>query len=222
MKVKRSKRIICGILAAVCAAAVFAGCKDNKPEETQTSDTEATVTEFVLRDGDDYAINKIGNKTAGEELPGGYKLIETSEEYQAKLFSNNMSKIIIRSGNYLENLPDLDTWADSTCASIVISNITNNAAETNFGEPSKATVCGFDAVVYDFEMIYYKFEEDPNNPGGEEIKVETARTRGRNYYFFSEQDAYAVMFDTLKADWDEQLANFEKFVADIQVTKTEY
>lgn len=231
MKNQRFKKIISGILAAVCAAALMAGCssqdKDNASETIAASDATSAPAEDeaavqTLAEGDDYAINKLSNKTEGEELPGGYKLVDYSEEGQGKYFANGSSKIIIRSGNYAKDFPDLATWAESTSAGIVISNITNNAADTNFGEPVEATVCGFDAICYDFEMIYYDFVDDPNNPGGEQIKSEWRRTLGRNYYFYSEQDVYAIMFDTDKADWDEQLPNFEKFVADLQITKTEY
>ncbi|MDE7288533.1 MAG: hypothetical protein K2N71_03385, partial [Oscillospiraceae bacterium] len=97
MKNQRFKRIISGILAAVCAAALMAGCSssndDNVSEQTSASDTTsapASDEEMIqtLAEGDDYAINKISNKTAGEEFPGGYKLVNYSEEGQGKHFAN--------------------------------------------------------------------------------------------------------------------------------------
>ena len=235
MKNQKIKRIISGILAAVCAAALMAGCSEQN-DSTNTSETTSSQVEDVttapeeedpfevttIAEGDDYAINKISNKTEGEELPGGYKLVNYSEEGQGKHFANGGSKVIIRAGNYAESFPDLATWAESTSAGIVISNITNNAADTDFGDPVEATVCGFDAIYYDYEMIAYEFVENPDDPDGEPVKSEYARYMGRNYYFYSEQDVYAVMFDTAKADWEEQLPNFEKFIADLQITKTEY
>lgn len=233
MKNQRFKRIISGILAAVCAAALMAGCssqKDNNASETNASDTtsapadnEAISLETKpIAEGDDYAINKISNKTEGEEFPGGYKLVNYSEEAQGKHFANGGSKVIIRAGNYVEDFPDLATWAESTSAGIVIDNITSNAMETNFGKSVETTVCGFDAIYYDCEMIAYEFVENPDDPEGEPVKSEVARFMGRNYYFYSEQDVYAIMFDTKKDSWEEQLPNLEKFVADLQVTKTEY
>lgn len=236
MKNQKFKRIISGILAAVCAAALITGCSSRNDDNSDTSATsqsadttsapaaegEDIATTRAIEEGDDYAINKISNKTEGEEFPGGYKLVNYSEEGQGKHFANGGSKVIIRAGNYAEDFPDLATWAESTSAGIVISNITNNAADTKFGEPVEAKVCGFDAIYYDYEMIAYDFVENPDDPNGEPIKSEAARYMGRNYYFYSEQDVYAVMFDTAKDDWEEQLPNLEKFIADLQVTKTEY
>lgn len=236
MKEQRFKRIISGILAAVCAAALMTGCSgrdgENTEETTASQSAEATTVPpeaeedpfetTTLAEGDDYAINKISNKTEGEVFPGDYKLVNYSEEGQGKHFANGGSKVIIRAGNYSKDFPDLATWAESTSAGIVISNITNNAADTDFGDPVETTVCGFDAIYYDYEMIAYEFVENPDDPDGEPMKSEYARYMGRNYYFYSEQDVYAVMFDTLKESWEEQLPKFEEFVADLQVTKTEY
>ncbi len=234
MKNQKFKRIISGILAALCAAALMTGCSSQDGETDTTTASQADVTSVpteeaedpfevtTIAEGDDYAINKISNKTEGEEFPGGYKLVNYSEEGQGKHFANGGSKVIIRAGNYADSFPDLATWAESTSAGIVISNITNNAADTNFGDPVEAKICGFDAIYYDYEMIQYEFVENPDDPEGDPIKSEYARFMGRNYYFYSEQDVYAVMFDTAKADWEEQLPKFEEFIADLQVTKTEY
>lgn len=237
MKEQKFKRVICGILAAVCTAALMAGCSvqnDDNAKGTTTASAQSDGTTVppdaeedpfattTIAEGDDYAINKLTNKTEGDTFPGGYKLMNYDEALQGKHFVNGASKIIIRAGNYAENFPDLATWAESTSAGIVISNITNNAADTIFGDPVEATVCGFDAIRYDYEIIYYEFVDNPDDPDGEQIKSEYARSLGRNYYFYSEQDVYAIMFDTYKDDWDEQIPKFEEFIADLQVTKTEY
>lgn len=236
MKNQNFKRMIGIILAALCAAALMAGCSNQNDDDTaattvsQAADTttvpqgaeEDPFATTTIAEGDDYAINKISNKTEGEEFPGGYKLVNYNEEAQGKHFANGGSKVIIRAGNYADEFPDLATWAESTSAGIVISNITNNAADTDFGDPVEAKVCGFDAIYYDYEMIAYDFVENPDDPNGEPVKSEYARYMGRNYYFYSEQDVYAVMFDTAKENWEEQLPKFEEFVADLQVTKTEY
>lgn len=200
MKNGKIKRVIGVILAAVCAAVLMAGCSSENDNDADMS----------------YAINKISNKTKGEVFPGDYKLVNYSETSQGKHFANGKSKIIIRAGNNMKDYPELSEWADSTSAGIVLSNITNNAADTNFGDPVETKVCGFDAICYDFEMIQYTFENDEN---GEEKKVEVARYMGRNYYFYSKQDVYAIMFDTAKDDWEEQLPKFEEFIADLKVVK---
>lgn len=234
MKNQKLKRIISGILAAICAAALMAGCSAQNENTSDTTASQASDVTTVppdendpfeittIAEGDDYAINKISNKSGGEEFPGGYKLVNYSEENQGKHFANGGSKVIIRAGNYMKDFPELSVWAESTSAGIVISNITNNAADTNFGDPAEATVCGFNAIRYDYEMIAYEFVENPDDPSGQPVKKEHSRYMGRNYYFYSEQDVYAVMFDTKKENWEEQLPKFEEFVADLQVTKTEY
>lgn len=222
------KKLICGIIAAVLTAASFAGCTDKNPDETTAqSNGSATsapenqddiaITTRPLKEGDTYAINKISNKTEGDTLPGGYKFLDSNEEYQIKLYSNGTSGIKIVSLNYIEDLPeDMTVWADSASANIFLSNITH--AKTQFGDPVKTTVCGFDAIMYDYEMAYYDYS-DPNNTG-ENLKTLDEKHLGRNYYFYSDSDAYAVMFETLEKDWNEQLPNLEKFVADLQIAKT--
>ncbi len=223
------------LCAALLSAAIFTGCGtdgENKTSDTeamsQTSETTAAtaveiggddlnnaeLTTRPLEEGDDYAINKINPKSAEDSLQGGYTLVNYSEENQGKLYTNGKSKAVIYAYNYKEDLQELAVWADNACALTVIQNITR-ACDTNYGEPENAKVCGFDAVKYDYEMIQYEFDE--NNE-----KKEAGRYKARVYYFYSEQDAYIIQFDTAEADWEEQSANFEAFVADLEVTKTEY
>ncbi|MBQ7981306.1 MAG: hypothetical protein IJ305_06850, partial [Oscillospiraceae bacterium] len=68
----------------------------------------------------------------------------------------------------------------------------------------------------------YDFISNPNEPDGEAVKTELYRRNARAYFFYSEQDAYAVYFETMEEDWDEQVKLFEEFVADLEVTPTEY
>ena len=226
MKKIRSKKIGAAVIAVLMAALVMTGCKDKQGgEETETSATsliDTPVSEYntdtrPIADGDDYAINKINNKSPEDSLPGGYKLISFSEEQQGKLFVNGKSEIIIRAYNYKEDLVEMATWADSACAAIVVSNITS-ARDTDFGDPENVTVCGFDGIRYENVMIQYtQFGED-NRP----IEEGSYRLKGRYYFFFTEQDAYVLMFDTREEDWDEQVKLFEEFVKDLEITKTEY
>lgn len=226
---KQMKKLICGIFAAALAAAVFTACTDKNPNETTAQPDGTTVSSpedqgditstRPLEEGDTYAINKISNKTEGDTLPGGYKLVGSKEEEQIKVYSNGESGIRIVAVNYVEDFPeDMASWADSASANIVLNNMMT--AKTQFGDPSKATVCGFDAIMYDYDMAYYDYSNYDGTEGN--LKTEDEVHSGRNYYFYSEQDAYMISFETLKKDLDEQLANFEKFVADLQVTKTEY
>lgn len=222
------KKIICGIIAAALAAAVFTACTDKNPNET-TAQTDGSATSAPenqedmtstrpLEEGDTYAINKISNKTEGDTLPGGYQLIGSKEEDQIKVYSNGESGIKIAAVNYVEDFPeDMALWADSASANIVLNNMM--IAKTQFGDPVKTSVCGFDAIMYDYEMAYYDYS---NYSGDGDLKTEDEVHTGRNYYFYSEQDVYMISFETLKTSWDQQLSNFEKFAADLQITKTEY
>ncbi|MGN0675334.1 MAG: hypothetical protein ACI4KG_06260 [Oscillospiraceae bacterium] len=225
--------------AALCAvllsASMLSGCGtdgENKTSETGSSaqSSEAVVSTAVeldgdglngeaittrpIEEGDDYAINKINPKSAEDALPGGYKLADYSEKDQGKFYTNGKSKIVIYAYNYKEDLQELATWADKACAMMLIQNITK-ACDTVYGEPENAKVCGFDSIKYDYEIIQYEFVD-------ETTKSEIGRYKARVYYFYSEQDAYIIQFDTAEADWEEQSANFEAFVADLEITKTEY
>ena len=236
------------ICAAVMSAALFAGCKpadggngevtsgsaasvqDNGNESTNTTvylgeeeDLYAEINTETrpIAEGDDFAINKINNKSPADALPGGYVLLDYTEQNQGKLFMGEKSKIVIRAYNYNEDLQAMDIWADNACALIKIGNITS-AQDTVYEEPENVKVCGFDGIRYDYQMIQYDFIPDENDPDAEPVKTELYRFNARAYFFYSEQDAYIIMFDTLEEDWDEQVKLFEEFVADLEVTKTDY
>lgn len=219
------KKIFAFVCAAAMMTAVFSGCtKNNGNEEStaQTSESDYSTDTRPIEEGDDYAINKINNKTQGDTLPGGYKLQDYREEQQGKLYSNGKSRIIIRAYNYNEDLQDMAIWADQACAVISVGNSMNFACDTVFQDPENVKVCGFDGIKYDYDIIQNEFVRDENDPNATPEKREIERFKARVYYFYSEQDAYAVMFDTMEADWNEQIALFEEFVADLEVTKTEY
>lgn len=239
-------RFLAVMCAAVMSAAAFSGCTGDGGSGEETSQTaseqdpgsESTHTTIFLgneedqyaeiitetrpiEEGDDYAINKINNLSPDDQLPGGYVLQDFSEEYQGKLYTNGKSRIIIRAYNYKEDLQDMAIWADNACAIMKIQNITS-AQDTVYEDPENVKVCGFDGIKYDYQMIQYDFIADENDPDAEAVKTELYRFSARAYYFYSEQDAYVLMFDTREEDWEEQIAFFEEFVADLEVTKTEY
>lgn len=235
------KKFILSVAALLAAAVLMTGCKSGNDGEKETvasesaSGTTQVVIENVeipqqnaevqtsrpLEEGDDYAINKINNKTEGEELPGGYKLMEISEENQGKVYMNGKSQVIIRAYNYKEDLQDMATWADNACAMITIGNFTKYC-DTVFETPVNTKMCGYDAISYDYQIIQYEFIEDENNPEAESVKSEVYRISGRNYFFYSGQDAYVVYFETMEDDWDEQIKLGEEFMADLEVTEIDY
>lgn len=140
------------------------------------------------------------------------------KESQGKLFTNGKSKIVIRAYNYKEDLQELAVWADQACAITKIANITA-ACDTNYSEPENITYMGFDTIKYDYEVIQYEFVSGAD---GQEEKSERGRYKGIAYYFYSNQDAYAIMFDTAEANWEEQSAAFYDFIADLEITETNY
>lgn len=239
MKTKKLTARIC----AVAIAAVLAVCSDgnNDPvsaDNSGTSQTEETSGENTgtsvitgialdeeqmtatrpIAEGDEYAIDKINPRSPEDSLPGGYVLSGYEKENQGKLYNNGKSKIVIRAYNYKEDLQDLAVWADQACAIMRIANITS-ACDTIYGEPENTTYMGFDAIRYNYDIIQYEFISGAD---GQEEKSERGRYKGIAYYFYSNQDAYAIMFDTSEADLEEQSAAFEEFLDDLEITETTY
>ncbi|MDE5577279.1 MAG: hypothetical protein K2J11_07825 [Oscillospiraceae bacterium] len=238
---RNNKRKLAALICAFAAAAVLAGCKpaDGSDSSAQTSADAAggsanaapAVTDIgdglveemntetrPITDGDEYAIDKINPKSPEDSLKGGYKMSGYEKEAQGKLFANGKSKIVIRAYNYKEDLQDLAVWADQACAVMKVANITA-ACDTLYGEPENITFLGFDTVKYDYEVIQYEFVSGAD---GQEEKSERGRYKGIAYYFYSNQDAYAIMFDTAEANWEEQSAAFYDFIADLEITETTY
>ena len=243
MKRKEIRRLA-AVICAFAAAAVMAGCSPNSEEagenpsqvSADTSDAlggSIAVTEIgdgllddedaitatrPIAEGDEYAIDKINPKSPEDSIPGGYKISGYEKENQGKLFANGKSKIVIRAYNYKEDLQELAVWADQACAITKIANITA-ACDTNYSEPENITFLGFDTIKYDYEVIQYEFVSGAD---GQEEKSERGRYKGIAYYFYSNQDAYAIMFDTAEANWEEQSAAFYDFIADLEITETNY
>lgn len=236
------KKTSAAVIAALMAASMMTGCKsgdnnDNEnTEDTGTSsitgltidlndddhdhdhEDEIIITSRPLEDGDDYAINKINNKSPEDSLPGGYTLMEVSEENQGKFYLADKSQIIINAYNYKEDLVDMPAWAENACVSMKMTSIMMYARDIDFKTPENVTVCGFDGIRYDTEITQYtNFDEN-----GNKLEEGALHMRGRNYFFYSEQDAYVILFECFEEDWDSQLPLFEEFVKDLEVTKTEY
>ncbi len=213
------KKTIAAAMAALLTLAIMTGCSDNEAQSGSSATDNGpvssdTVTTRPLEEGDILAIHKINTKTEGETLPGGYKLVETNEQDQGKLYANGKSKIVIRALNYNTDMQDLAVWADNACAMIRIANITS-ACDTIFEDPQNTTVCGYDAIMYNYDILQYEFIDN-------ETKKQIDTYKGRNYYFYSDKDAYVLMFDTNDEDWEEQTKCFDEFIADLEITNVEY
>ena len=227
MNRKFLKKTAAAAIAALMAASLMTGCKNNNGNDNDTSDTSSSQTSGIgemvtgtrpIEEGDDYAINKINPRSPEDSLPGGYTLYDYNEKDQGKIYVGNKSQIIIRAYNYNEDLQDMATWADSACANIKFSNVLMYARDTDFKAPEDVKICGFDGIRYDSEMkTYTQFDEE-----GNKLEEGSFTVLGRYYFFYSEQDAYVIMFECYPEDWDDQVAGFEEFIKDLEITKTSY
>ncbi len=208
------------VAAVLCAAMVLmtgfstVGAVDISSAEAESTEividsplgeqTEAQ-TSASLAPGQEPAINLIDAEKEGDIYAGDYQLLQVDETNQGKLFVNGGSKIVISAQNDRKNMQSLDVWADNACAMIRLKNITS-ACDTVFGEPQKAEICGYEAVMYDYDILQYRFLED----GVTREHIDTFK--GRNYYFYSDNNAYVLMFDTNDETWNEQVKCFEDFI----------
>lgn len=218
---KHTKSILA---AAVCAATVLTSCFTtvyaSEAAEGQPQTTEIVIdgllnglgeeqTTRPLEEGDKWAIDLIDATENNGELAGGYKMLDYNLTEQGKLYMNEGSKIVVKAFNYNEDLQDMATWADNACAMIKIKNITS-ACDTVFEEPKKTTICGYDAIMYDCDIIQYKFIDDTTKEVYDTYK-------GRNYFFYSDKNAYSIMFDTNDETWSNEITNFESFMDSLVV-----
>lgn len=224
------KNIKSMIAAVLCAAAVLASnaatvfATETAPAQAPSEDGTYTsqividglLNEFgnnyetrPLEEGDQWAIDLIDATETNGKLAGGYEMLDYNLTEQGKLYMNNGSKIVIKAFNYNEDLQDMATWADNACAMIRIKNITS-ACDTIFGEPEMTKICGYDAIVYDCDIIQYKFIDNTTKEIYDTYK-------GRNYFFYSDKNAYSIMFDTNDETWNSEVANFEKFMESLVV-----
>lgn len=218
---KNTKSIIAAVL---CAATVLtsnlATVYATDAAESQPQTTEIAIDELMeglgnnvqtrpLEEGDQWAIDLIDATEKNGKLAGGYEFLDYNLTEQGKLYMNDGSKIVINAFNYNEDLQDLQTWADNACAMIKIKNITY-ACDTIFSEPKMTKVCGYDAIMYDCEIIQYKFTDNTTKEVYDTYK-------GRNYYFYSDKNAYAILFDTNDETWSNELTNFESFMDSLVV-----
>lgn len=218
---KNTKSIIAAVLCAATvlasnAATVFAtDLAEQEPQETEIEIGELMeglgndYETRPLEEGDQWAIDLIDATEKNGELAGGYDFLEYNLAEQGKLYMNGASKVVINAHNYNEDMQALDIWADNACAMIKIKNITA-ACDTIFSEPKKTKVCGYDAIMYDVEIIQYKFIDNTTKEVYDTYK-------GRNYYFYSDKNAYAILFDTNDETWNNEVANFEKFMESLVV-----
>ncbi len=221
-----------GLIKAIAASAALcltisalSACSDNNNNgessvttsaaEDTTSDTEESISVGTMRpvaEGDTYAINKF----TVSELPEGYRLASKSQENQGLLFLSDKSQVIVMAANYKEDLQPLEKFADSGCASIKFTNMISQS-DTDFSEPEKTTVAGFDAIRYDYDITVNEFIKENESDEGDGVKTPVDWFKSRIYFFYSDKDAFYFTFTTNAEDWDETIGAFEEFTANIVI-----
>ncbi len=232
MKKYNLKRIAAAVMAVCAAAAMLTACGKNNdgdknntetssettvPVETETVTVPTAGTMREVAEGDVFAINKFTVDT----LPEGYELAVKSQKNGAQfvryLIDGGKAQVSVEAANYREDFQDLETFADTACASMKMNNIFYRC-DTDFSEPEKTTIAGFDAIKYDYTITQndYDTDEEGNvlkDEDGKDIKIPVAWYKGRAYYFYSDKDVYYVIFETTKDNWDSSIDTFEQFIS---------
>lgn len=238
------RKLIAATLAACMALLMLAGCSETS-KGTESSDTSSSSSETVVSGDEmteetvsiatgrvpekveDYAIFKYSST-----LPEGYEAVEESEV--GKLYLNGKAKITVQAQNYKEDYQELSAFAESASATFRVHNMLYQQ-DTNFGEPVKTTVAGFDAIVYDYEIIAYQFIHDENETTAETsaaetsadgsettvtgVKTEVARFKGKLCYFYSDEDVFYVQFESAAEDFEKESAIFDDYLATVKISK---
>lgn len=241
MKKYELKKIIAAAVAVCAAVSMLAACGKNNNTDSSTesstsaeassettaadadasTDTSETVTLRVLEEGDVFAINKF----VVDELPEGYELAGKSQQDGAQflryIIDGGKAQVSIEAANFRENYHELEQFADTACAAMTMNNMYYHC-DTDFSEPEKTAVAGFDAIKYDYTITQNDFETDAEgntikDEDGKEIKTPVFWYKGRAYFFFSDNDVYYVIFETTKDNWDNSIDTFEQFLTGVHI-----
>lgn len=236
MKIKA----IIAVLSVSLAMLTATGCADSsdKIKETDSASTGDTLSGDETRETlgfarfpdnvEDYAIFKFK-----ADAPTGFDTVGDDEN--GKCYVNGEARLTVVARNFKEDYQSLDIFAESACLTFSIQNMLYHS-DTNFSDPVKTTVAGFDAVYYDYEIIAYEFVKDETateaavttaaegaeteatttDPG---VKTEIGRHKGRVVYFYSDEDVFYTMFQTEKENFDKNLPYFEEFLKSVSIEK---
>ncbi|WP_432650387.1 hypothetical protein [Huintestinicola sp.] len=230
-------------VAAVCL--ILTGCgKSNEEEVTETttaakpdfSTASAENAEDLLGDEETVSIYT-GKEVENEEdlaifkfnctLPDGFETVIDNAE--GKQYSTPFGGIVVKAQNYKEEFQNLEVFADSGCASIKVSNMLYQA-DTEFSEPIKTTVAGFDAIRYDYTVTSYIFPPVTDENGeyvmdenDQYVLSEDKEINGeyvdRVYYFYSDEDVFYIICEATKENAEAAQAGFDEFIDSITISK---
>ena len=205
--------------AAVCL--ILTGCGKNS-EGTETSETTAAKPDFSTAETE--AIAEDDAETVS--IYTG-KAVENGAD--GKQYSSPYGGIVVKAQNYKEEFQDLDVFADSGCASIKVNNMLYQA-DTEFSDPIKTTVAGFDAIRYDYTVTSYIFPPVTDADGGyvtgddgNYVLSEDKEVNGvfvdRVYYFYSDEDVFYIICESKEDSAEEATAAFDQFIESVSISK---
>ena len=231
--------------AAVCI--IMTGCgknNDNKDDETAETtaaakpDFSSVTTENTAPEIEEETISVYtGRAVENEEdlaifkfnctLPEGYETAIDSAE--GKQYVSPYGSIVVKAQNFKEEFQELEVFADSGCAGIKMNNMLYQA-DTEFSEPIKTTVAGFDAIRYDYTVTSYIFPPVTDENGeyvvdenGEYVLSENKEIHGeyvdRVYYFYSDEDVFYIICEAKKESAEAAQADFDKFIESVSISK---
>lgn len=231
------RRTAAGAAASVLIlCSVLTGCGKKENNDDASLQTSATTSETTAFEEETISIYT-GKEVENEEdlaifkfnavLPDGYETVIDSAEGKQYISPNGL--IVVKAQNYKEEFQELEVFADQGCASINISNMLHQA-DTEFSEPQKTTVGGFDAIKYDYYITAYQYEVETDAEGeivtdenGAPITTDERFVIGeyvnRVYYFYSDEDAFYIICESPKVSSEKAAAEFDEFIGSISITK---
>ena len=247
---KKTRRIS----AAVCAVCMlFTACGKNNDSDNSETTTAATPAFSVTKPGEMEIINEsdispddvaddtmsvyTGKTVENEEdlaifkfnctPPEGYQTMIDSAE--GKQYISPNGTIVVKAQNFKEEFQELEVFADQGCAAIKVNNMLSQA-DTEFSEPVKTTVAGFDAIRYDYNITAYIFKYETDAQGaqvtgddGNPIITDEKEIYGeyvnRIYYFYSDEDVFYVICESPKDKAEAAASEFDEFIASISISK---
>lgn len=238
MKIEFIKKISAAAFA-VCMLFTACGNSGNDDNPVETSVQNADTTTVVNVDGDDISDVSVytGKAVENEEdlaifkfnavLPDGYETVIDSAE--GKQYVSPNGAIMVKAQNFKEEFQSLEVFADQGCAAIKMNNMMYQS-DTEFSEPVKTTVGGFDAIMYDYTITSYIFlyETDANgeqilDDDGHPIITDQREVYGeyvnRVYYFYSDEDVFYVICESRKENAEAAAKEFDEFISSVTITK---
>ena len=103
-------------------------------------------------------------------------------------------------------------------------------SDTEFSEPIKTTVAGFDAIRYDYTITSYIYPPVTDENGeyvfdenGQYVLSEDREINGifknRIYFFFSDEDVFYIICEATEENAEAAQADFDKFIESVTISK---